>query len=88
MTHGRRAACGMALCALLGVGVSGVHAQPGKQAASDVSLGLSPGRPRVRPVRVDTPPVIDGRLDDEAWQSAAVLTTFVQQSPLEGAPAT
>ena len=39
-------------------------------------------------MRVDTPPVIDGQLDDEAWRTATVLTQFVQQSPLDGAPAT
>jgi hypothetical protein len=37
---------------------------------------------------VTTPPRIDGRLDDVAWRSAARLTTFVQQRPLDGAPAT
>ena len=52
------------------------------------NAGLVPGRPTVRPTLIDTPPVIDGRLDDEAWRSAAVITAFVQQSPLDGAPAT
>lgn len=55
---------------------------------TDSELGLVPGRPRVRPIRVTTPPVIDGRLDDEAWSRAPVLGGFVQQSPLDGAPAT
>ncbi len=55
---------------------------------ADVQLGLVPGRPRVRPTRLDTPPVIDGRLDDEAWRRAAVLADFVQESPLDGASAT
>ena len=50
--------------------------------------GLVPGRPMVRPTRTDTPPVIDGRLDDEVWRSAALITEFVQQAPLDGAPAT
>jgi hypothetical protein len=50
--------------------------------------GMVSGRPTVRPTRIDTPPVIDGRLDDEAWRSAAVITAFVQQAPLDGAPAT
>ncbi len=57
-------------------------------APTDAELGLVPGRPRVRPVRLDTPPVIDGHLDDEAWRRAPVLREFVQQSPLDGAPAT
>ena len=51
-------------------------------------LGLIPGRPTVRPPRTDTPPDIDGRLDDAAWRSAATITEFTQQAPLEGAPAT
>ncbi|MQA89084.1 MAG: hypothetical protein GEU90_02435 [Gemmatimonas sp.] len=45
-------------------------------------------RPTVRPTRTETPPVIDGHLDDIAWETAARLTEFVQQSPLDGAPAT
>ncbi len=51
-------------------------------------FGLVPGRPTVRPPRTDTPPDIDGRLDDLAWRSAATITEFTQQAPLEGAPAT
>ena len=51
-------------------------------------LGLIAGRPTVRPVRVAIPPDIDGRLDDPVWGTAATLTAFTQQAPLEGAPAT
>ena len=40
------------------------------------------------PTLTDTPPVIDGVLDDEIWVTAAHLTAFTQQSPLDGAPAT
>jgi uncharacterized protein DUF5916/cellulose/xylan binding protein with CBM9 domain len=32
--------------------------------------------------------VVDGELNDAAWQKAAPVTTFVQRDPLEGAPAT
>ena len=53
---------------------------------SPEELGLVPGRPRVTPTRTDNPPVIDGRLDDAVWQTAAHLTEFTQQSPIEGAP--
>ena len=49
-------------------------------------LGLVPGRPRVTPTRTETPPVIDGVLDDDVWRVAAHLTEFTQQSPFEGAP--
>ena len=51
--------------------------------------GLPPaGRLRVAPRRVAQPPVVDGRLDEEAWLSAAVVDDFVQQEPAEGEPAT
>src|SRR5262245_55831042 len=33
-------------------------------------------------------PVIDGRVDESAWQSVAPFTTFTQQDPDEGQPAT
>ena len=56
--------------------------------ASD-DAGLPPaGRLRVAPRRIAQPPVVDGRLDEEAWLSAAVVDDFVQQEPAEGEPAT
>src|SRR4051812_39846739 len=39
-------------------------------------------------VRVARPPVIDGSLDDEAWQQAQPVGDFFQQFPDEFAPAT
>ena len=33
-----------------------------------------------------TPPVIDGRLTDDAWRTATVLAGFTQREPQEGAP--
>jgi hypothetical protein len=44
--------------------------------------------PSVKPVRVLTPPAIDGRLDDSSWTGAAHITQLVQRRPLDGAPAT
>lgn len=35
----------------------------------------------IRIVRFDHPPVIDGKLDDEAWQQATVFKGFIQTSP-------
>lgn len=35
---------------------------------------------------VDVAPVIDGVLNDEAWQGAPVLSGFVQRDPVEGNP--
>jgi hypothetical protein len=37
----------------------------------------------VRIPRFDTPPVIDGKLDDAVWQTAAVFGEFLQTSPGE-----
>lgn len=51
-------------------------------------LGLRPGRPRVTPTRTEVPPRVDGVLDDDVWRTAARVTEFTQQSPLDGAPAT
>jgi hypothetical protein len=46
---------------------------------------------RVPPVASATPtpapPVIDGRLDDEVWQTAAIINGFTQRDPDEGAEA-
>jgi len=37
--------------------------------------------------RVDVAPVLDGVLDEAAWNAAEVIDAFVQQEPDEGAPA-
>ena len=52
------------------------------------AAGILAGRPSVEPVRTSDPPSIDGRLDDAVWRRAARITEFVQQQPLDGAPAT
>lgn len=57
-------------------------------AAGGVSVGVLTGRPTVSITRVSEPPDVDGRLDDAAWRGAARITQFVQQRPIEGAPAT
>jgi hypothetical protein len=40
----------------------------------------------VRVVRVDSPPAIDGRLDEAVWQQADVITDFHQIRPGNGTP--
>ena len=40
----------------------------------------------LRTIRVDTPPVIDGVLDDEAWKTAPVINDLHQVEPVEFAP--
>ena len=52
------------------------------QSRGDVS------RPAAAAVRTDAPPVIDGRLNDAAWERAAPVTGFVQHEPHEGAAPT
>ena len=39
-------------------------------------------------VRVTEGPRIDGVLDDDIWEDAAVISDFIQQEPAEGAAAT
>ena len=39
-------------------------------------------------VRTETPPTIDGRLDEPMWQEAGVVDRFTQQEPAEGDAAT
>ncbi|HVG07088.1 MAG TPA: carbohydrate binding family 9 domain-containing protein, partial [Thermoanaerobaculia bacterium] len=41
-----------------------------------------------RPARFETPPVIDGHLDDPVWKTAEQLGSFRQLEPLEGQPPT
>ena len=65
---------------------AGAAAPGGLEAAA--SAGILAGRPSVTLVRADETPRIDGRLDDAIWQRATRITEFVQQSPIEGAPAT
>ena len=45
---------------------------------------------KARPVKLPLfakPPVIDGKLDDEVWKSAAVFKDFYQWRPSDSAPA-
>jgi hypothetical protein len=51
-------------------------------AQNDLSL------PRVVAVETPEPPIIDGRVDDEVWDLANVIDTFIQRRPDEGEPAT
>ena len=44
------------------------------------------GRVSARAHPVEESPVIDGRLDEDAWSSAPVIRGFVQREPVEGEP--
>ena len=71
--HTASAACVAALFALADPGAA-------QEAGPDADVLKS-----VRMVRADTPPVIDGRLDDAVWARAAVVDDFHQSRPIEGA---
>lgn len=45
-------------------------------------------RPKLGIVRTEQAPEIDGRLTDEVWHTAPVLSGFTQVDPSQGAPAT
>jgi hypothetical protein len=47
-------------------------------------VAVAAGRPRLRAVRIDRPPVIDGRLDDGAWAAVPATEAFTQKFPAEG----
>lgn len=47
---------------------------------------LDPGKKRVEALRVDTAPVIDGRLDETLWLQAEPASSFVQLEPYPGKP--
>ncbi len=49
--------------------------------AQEVSTTPVVAQKQVRAVRVDTPPVIDGRMDDAVWQQAEPITDFHQIRP-------
>lgn len=44
--------------------------------------------PELRAMRTDTPPAIDGRLDEPVWTRAPLATAFVQAEPRQGDAAT
>ena len=89
--HRRRWRSVGAICALTTLS-SGVA-----RASQDPAPGLVPaqvmtrdaeGRVTVRATRVDTPPRVDGILDDELYRTLAPVTGFIQQDPDEGRLAT
>lgn len=64
---------------------SGKLAAPVLALAAALPAFAQPFRLPLRLEVVSAPPVIDGRLDDHAWQAASVLTDFTQVLPEEGA---
>jgi hypothetical protein len=58
---------------------------PAVAVQGQASSSTAEPRKTVRMVRTDTPPVIDGKLDDAVWQQADVITDFHQIRPGDGA---
>jgi hypothetical protein len=44
-------------------------------------------QPEIKAVFIETPPVIDGRVDDEIWLKATVINDLYQREPKNGDPA-
>jgi hypothetical protein len=80
-------AAGLTCAWSLIVTAAAVEAQEGGAPARRLRTAANSARPTLTAVRASMPPAIDGRLDDEIWQTAAVINTFVQQEPFEGLPA-
>jgi Domain of unknown function (DUF5916)/Carbohydrate family 9 binding domain-like len=55
----------------------------GTALAQPVATLRDPGQHSVRMVRTTTPPVIDGKLDEPAWKTAALVDDLHQVSPIE-----
>lgn len=77
----------IAACLLVVATAGGVAAQTGDAHAlpEDGSAADRAVTHLVQAVRIDSAPVLDGRLDDAAWASAPVLGGFTQREPVEGA---
>ena len=67
------------LCAALGTARAFAQAP----AAAQAGPLQDPGQKTVRIVRADTPPVIDGVLDDAVWANAALIDDLHQVNPTE-----
>ncbi len=61
---------------------------PAAPGPSPAPAPAAAGQYVVAPVRFAAAPVIDGKLDDAVWRTAAKLDGFRQIDPTEGAPAT
>ncbi len=79
----RRSPCTAFLLALVAVRAPAARAQR----PDSVSIGSPAVRPIANAVRRSGPIVIDGRIDEDAWKSAEVISDFRQFQPIEGARA-
>ena len=79
MTRRSARACAAGLPASLSAAIA--LALSSAASAQDVTTTPVVAQKQVRAVRVATPPVIDGRLDEAVWQQAEVITDFHQIRP-------
>lgn len=68
---------------LYGLAASSAYAQGNPQSAAGTH-----GRKSIRAARAESPLVLDGSLDEPAWQQARISQDFVQKDPQEGEPST
>jgi len=78
----------MRVAVLLAVSGFASAGLPGVVDAQEAEARDPRGPKQARAVRVDTRPVIDGRLDEAVWQQADVITDFHQIRPGDGTPTT
>jgi len=60
---------------------------PPPPAAPEVVTRNASGDAAIRATRLTTPIVLDGRLDEEVYNTTRHISDFIQQEPLEGRPA-
>ena len=75
----------------LGMAGLGLCIAPGLAAQQASLASINRNAPRTDAVAIraePTPPRIDGKLDDAAWQDAPAFGDFVQKDPNQGEPAT
>jgi hypothetical protein len=68
-------------------GDSRLGASPAEQADTRVATETPARPPVIRVLLATPPPRVDGQLNDIVWRNAARITSFVQEQPVEGAPA-
>src|SRR4051812_45420720 len=72
---------------LQGVGLAQTRMAPEPAAAPIVDFEKARRESVLRAVRIDTPIVIDARLDEPAWQLAPAAANFIQVQPYHALPA-
>jgi len=63
-----------------------ILAGPGKKEKKDSKDNPLLLQKSINAVKIQDPPVIDGKLDDSIWSSADVAENFIQYSPFSGSP--